>query len=117
MPIPEESKIQKLKEQVETWKNRAAMARQQGNGDLEKQALDRKKFYESALQYEKKVTSMDVHQSFVQKLAILWKSQSVMAKIGYSLIFFPMLLTGFAMLWVTFWTTLVLIKVSWERFW
>lgn len=67
MPIPEDSKIQKLKEQIETWKNRAAMAQQHGNDDLAKQALDRKKFYESALQYEKKVTSMDAHQSVVQK--------------------------------------------------
>jgi hypothetical protein len=115
MPIPEDSKIQKLKEQIETWKNRAAMARQQGNGDLEKQALDRKKFYESALQYEKKVTSMDVHLSFVQKLAISWKSQSVLAKVGYSLVFFPIFLIGFVVLWVTFWTTLVWIQVYGPR--
>ena len=49
MPIPEDSKLQKIKKQIETWNNRAAMARQMGNGDLEQQALDRKKESENAL--------------------------------------------------------------------
>lgn len=49
MPIPEDSKIQTIKNQIETWNNRAAMCRQQGNRDLEKQALDRKKAYEMQL--------------------------------------------------------------------
>lgn len=49
MPIPEDSKIQIIKRQIEAWKNRAAMARQQGCDDLEKQALDHKKKYENEL--------------------------------------------------------------------
>ena len=49
MPIPEDSKIQKIKGQIEAWKNRAAMARQQGRHDLEQQALDHQREYENAL--------------------------------------------------------------------
>lgn len=56
-------------------------------------------------------------QTFFQKLATNWKSQSLPAKVGYSLIFFPMLLTGFVILWVTFWTTLVWIQVYGPRLW
>lgn len=49
MPIPEDSKLQKIKDQIEAWNNRAAMARQQGKTDLEQQALERKKQYENEL--------------------------------------------------------------------
>ncbi len=111
MPIPEDSKIQTIKEQIETWNDRAAMCRQQGNSDLEKQSLDRKNFYEMQL----KLTIRGVQQSFFQKLATNWKSQSLLAKVGYSLIFFPMLLIGFAILWFTFWTTLVWIDMYGHR--
>ncbi len=49
MPIPDDTQLQKIKKQTEPWNNRAAMARQMGNGDLEQQTLDRKKEYENAL--------------------------------------------------------------------
>lgn len=43
-----EQQLQKNKDQAETWQNRAAMAVQQGNDDLAKQALQRKKQYVDA---------------------------------------------------------------------
>jgi len=43
-----EQQLQKNKEQAETWHNRAAMAVQQGNDDLAKQALQRKQQYAQA---------------------------------------------------------------------
>lgn len=49
MPNPEDSQLQRIKDQIETWNNRAAMARQQGMTDLEQQALERKKQYENEL--------------------------------------------------------------------
>jgi hypothetical protein len=49
MTNPEDSKLQTIKGQIEAWKNRAAMARQQGLSDLEEQALEYKKMYENEL--------------------------------------------------------------------
>lgn len=49
MPIPEDSKMQKIKKQIETWNNRAEMARQQGYAELTQQALDRKRQWEDEL--------------------------------------------------------------------
>lgn len=43
-----EQQLQKNKEQAETWHNRAAMAVQQNNDDLAKQALQRKQQYQQA---------------------------------------------------------------------
>src|SRR5271168_712594 len=43
-----EQQLQKNKDQAETWHNRAAMAVQQGNDDLAKQALQRKQQYAQA---------------------------------------------------------------------
>src|SRR5271156_3950792 len=43
-----EQQLQKNKDQAETWKNRAAMAVQQNNDDLAKQALQRRQQYVSA---------------------------------------------------------------------
>ncbi|MBA3859397.1 MAG: hypothetical protein C0507_21035 [Cyanobacteria bacterium PR.3.49] len=43
-----EAQLQKNKEQAETWHNRAAMAVQQNNDDLAKQALQRKQQYQQA---------------------------------------------------------------------
>src|SRR5215467_13266290 len=40
-----EQQLQKNKDQAETWQNRAAMAVQQGNDDLARQALQRKQQY------------------------------------------------------------------------
>ena len=43
-----EQQLQKNKDQAETWQNRAAMAVQQGNDDLAKQALQRRQQYVQA---------------------------------------------------------------------
>lgn len=43
-----EQQLQKNKDQAETWQNRAAMAVQQGNDDLAKQALQRRQQYVAA---------------------------------------------------------------------
>lgn len=43
-----EQQLQKNKDQAETWQNRAAMAVQQGNDDLAKQALQRRQQYVTA---------------------------------------------------------------------
>jgi len=43
------SQAQKIKDQIETWDNRAKMARQQNNEELAQQALERKRKYENAL--------------------------------------------------------------------
>jgi len=43
-----EQQLQKNRDQTETWHNRAAMAVQQGNDDLAKQALQRKQQYSQA---------------------------------------------------------------------
>src|ERR1700677_1095753 len=43
-----EQQLQKNKDQAETWQNRAAMAVQQGNDDLAKQALQRRTQYAQA---------------------------------------------------------------------
>lgn len=43
-----EQQLQKNKDQAATWQNRAAMAVQQGNDDLAKQALQRRSQYQSA---------------------------------------------------------------------
>jgi phage shock protein A len=44
-----ESDFQRLRDQIKTWANRAAMANQMGNEQLAKQALDKKREYENAL--------------------------------------------------------------------
>ena len=49
MANEEHTQIQDLKDKIKTWGNRAEMARKQGNGELVKQALDRKRDYENAL--------------------------------------------------------------------
>jgi|688.fasta_scaffold326844_2 phage shock protein A len=49
MPDEEHTQAQDLKDKIKTWENRAEMARKQGNGELVKQALDRKRGYENAL--------------------------------------------------------------------
>lgn len=43
------AKIERLKEQIAAWGNRAQMARQQGNEELMRQALMRKRQYENEL--------------------------------------------------------------------
>src|ERR1700732_993630 len=43
-----EAQLQKNKDQAATWQNRAAMAVQQGNDDLARQALQRKQQYSQA---------------------------------------------------------------------
>jgi phage shock protein A len=49
MPQEEPSKFQKLRDQIETWKNRAAMARQAGRDELVQQAMEHKRRYENEL--------------------------------------------------------------------
>jgi phage shock protein A len=49
MPNEEYSQAKDLKDKIKTWANRAEMARKQGNDELLKQALDRKRDYQNAL--------------------------------------------------------------------
>ncbi len=49
VPIPEDCKLEKIKKKIETWNNRAAMARQKGYAELEQQALEHKRDYENQL--------------------------------------------------------------------
>src|ERR1700679_2812659 len=52
-----EQQLQKNKDQAETWQNRAAVAVQQNNDDLAKQALSRKQQYvEAATELETQLT-------------------------------------------------------------
>jgi phage shock protein A len=44
-----ESNFQHIRDQITTWGNRAAMAKQMGNEQLAQQALDKKRQYENAL--------------------------------------------------------------------
>jgi phage shock protein A len=47
--IPVKTRIQHCRDQIQTWDNRAAMARQQGREDLAQQALEHKRKYEDKL--------------------------------------------------------------------
>ncbi len=44
-----QSSFQRIRDQIETWANRAAMAKKMGNEQLAQQALDKKSQYENAL--------------------------------------------------------------------
>jgi phage shock protein A len=48
-PFPSRLTAEEIKGQIATWANRMAMAKQQGNEELIKQALERKQSYENQL--------------------------------------------------------------------
>lgn len=49
MPDKQQSNFGELRNRVQTWKNRAAMARQAGNAELEAEALQRARDYENEI--------------------------------------------------------------------